>query len=98
VFARLQGARWHPPRRYPLPAGFAMPKLKADRREFWRGWVGNDGNGPVLNKFARDGSGLITGLTEATGLIEIAEDVTSVAVGDMLDYIPFTEFGLPPAG
>ncbi|NNE22193.1 MAG: molybdopterin molybdotransferase MoeA [Rhizobiales bacterium] len=97
VFARLQGASWHEPQRYPLPAGFAMPKLKPDRREFWRGWVDNGNNGPVLRKFARDGSGLISGLTPATGLIEVAEETTAVAEGDVLDFIPFTEFGLPPA-
>lgn len=97
VFARLQGANWHEPQRYPLPAGFAMPKLKPDRREFWRGWVENTSSGPVLRKFARDGSGLISGLTQATGLIEVAEDVTAVAEGDILNFIPFTEFGLPPA-
>ena len=96
MFARLQGATWRKPQRYPLPAGFAMPKLKADRREFWRGWVETGPDGPVLRKFPRDGSGLISGLTQATGLIEVAEDVTSVGEGDTLDFIPFTEFGLPP--
>ena len=74
-----------------------MPKLKADRREFWRGWIDNTDKGPILKKFTRDGSGLITGLTLATGLIEVAEDITSVTEGDVLGYIPFTEFGLPPA-
>ncbi len=97
AFAKLQGAYWRPPQRYPLPAGFSMPKLKADRREFWRGWIDNTDKGPILKKFTRDGSGLITGLTLATGLIEVAEDITSVTEGDVLGYIPFTEFGLPPA-
>ena len=97
VFARLQGANWREPQRYPLPAGFDMPKLKADRREFWRGWVENTADGPVLRKFSRDGSGLISGLTQATGLIEVAEEVTSVTEGEILNFIPFTEFGLPPS-
>lgn len=96
VFARLQGANWHEPQRYRLPAGFDMPKLKADRREFWRGWIEDKDNGPTLQKFAKDGSGLISGLTQATGLIEVAEEVTAVAEGETLDFIPFTEFGLPP--
>jgi molybdopterin molybdotransferase len=47
-------------------------------------------------KFPRDGSGLITGLREADGLIEIEEESTSVAKGDLVRFIPFTEFGLPP--
>ena len=48
-------------------------------------------------KFARDGSGLISSMREADGLIEVAEDVSEVREGDMVDFIPFTEFGLPPS-
>jgi molybdopterin molybdotransferase len=96
MLARLQGARWHEPRRFPLPAGFAMPKKKADRREFWRGWIEDEAGRPVLRKFARDGSALISGLRQAEGLIEVAEEVTEVSPGDTLSFIPFSEFGLPP--
>ncbi|MFW6077213.1 MAG: gephyrin-like molybdotransferase Glp [Hyphomicrobiales bacterium] len=96
MLARLQGAAWHEPRRFPLPAGFAMPKKKPDRREFWRGWIEHEAGRPVLKKFARDGSALISGLRQAEGLIEVAEHVTEVKPGDPLDFIPFTEFGLPP--
>ena len=94
MFARLQGANWVPPQRYPLPAGFAIPKKKTDRREFWRGWINNSSSGPVLCKFDRDGSGLISGLRQATGLIEVHEDISSVAEGDLLGFIPFSEFGI----
>jgi molybdopterin molybdotransferase len=96
MLARLQGADWHEPRRFPLPAGFAMPKKKPDRREFWRGWIEEEAGRPVLRKFARDGSALISGLRQAEGLIEVAEEVTNVEPGDTLNFIPFTEFGLPP--
>ena len=96
MLAKLQGANWHEPRRFPLPAGFAMPKKKADRREFWRGWIEEGAGRPVLRKFARDGSALISGLRWAEGLIEVAEEVTEVRPGDILSFIPFTEFGLPP--
>ena len=96
VLAHLQGASWRPPQRYQIPAGFAIAKKKPDRREFLRGWVERDGTKQVLQKFARDGSGLISGMTSAHGLIEIDENVTSVKAGDLLNYIPFTEFGLCP--
>ena len=96
MLARLQGADWHEPRRFPLPAGFAMPRKKPDRREFWRGWIEEESGRPVLKKFTRDGSALISGLRQAEGLIEVAEEVTSVEPGDTLNFIPFTEFGLPP--
>jgi molybdopterin molybdotransferase len=96
MLARLQGAEWHEPRRFPLPAGFGLPRKKADRREFWRGWIEEEDGRPVLRKFARDGSALISGLRQAEGLIEVAEEVTEVKPGDTLGFIPFTEFGLPP--
>lgn len=96
MLARLQGAEWHEPRRFPLPAGFAMPRKKADRREFWRGWIEEEDGRPMLRKFARDGSALISGLRQAEGLIEVPEEVTEVKPGDSLAFIPFTEFGLPP--
>jgi molybdopterin molybdotransferase len=49
----------------------------------------------AVDKFARDGSGLISGLRAADGLIEIGEEVPSVHVGDLVAFIPFTEFGIP---
>jgi molybdopterin molybdotransferase len=97
MLAKLQGASWRPPRRFQVPAGFAIPDKKPDRREFWRGWLEERDGQLVAMKFPRDGSGLITGLTRAEGLIEVAEEVTRVAPGDMLAFIPFSEFGLPPA-
>ena len=96
MFARLQGASWRPPQRYPLPAGFGIGKKKTDRREFWRGWIENTATGPVLRKFERDGSGLISGLRQATGLIEVPEEASSVAEGDLLGFMPFAEFGIFP--
>ena len=50
----------------------------------------------AVEKFARDGSGLISSLREADGLIEVAEEVTEVSEGELVDFIPFTEFGLEP--
>lgn len=96
MLARLQGAAWREPRRFPLPAGFAIANKKPDRREFWRGWIEVEAGRLVLKKFARDGSALISGLRQAEGLIEVPEETTEVRPGDMLGFIPFTEFGLPP--
>ncbi len=91
----LAGAPWREPRRYPLPAGFDFPNKKPGRREFWRAQVvvGEDGRA-LAHKFPRDGSGLITGLTAADGLIEVGEDVTEIAQGDPVSFIPFGEFGV----
>jgi len=96
VMGQLQGMSWRIPQRYGVKAGFSFPKKKEGRREFWRGWIEATEEGPRLQKFARDGSGLISGLRQAMGLIEVREDVTEVREGDVLDYIPFTEFGIDP--
>jgi len=91
----LGGGRYQEPVRFPVAAGFEVPGKKPGRREFWRGWLepGPDGR-PVAHKFARDGSGLISGLRQATGLIEITEDVTSVTRGELVSFLPFTGFGI----
>ena len=91
----LGGGKWREPQRFPVPAGFSIPKKKTGRREFWRGWLEEDVEGnPVARKFDRDGSGLISGLRQASGLIEVGEDIASVAPGDHVRFIPFSEFGI----
>ena len=97
VLTRLAGGTWPEPNRFPLPAAFAQRK-KAGRREFWRAALTKDADGRLQAvKFPRDGSGLISSLREADGLIEVGEEVTEIAHGDLVDFIPFTEFGLPPS-
>ncbi|TCD11819.1 molybdopterin molybdotransferase MoeA [Oricola cellulosilytica] len=92
----LAGADHRDPVRYPLPAAFDIPKKKRDRREFLRGHlVPKTADGALtVAKYPQDGSGLISGLRAADGLIELGEEVTSVRRGDMVDFIPFAEFGV----
>lgn len=94
VLTRLAGGAWPEPPRFPLPAAFTQNK-KVGRREFWRAKLtqGSDGRFQIA-KFPRDGSGLISSLREADGLIEVVEDVTEVKQGDLVDFIPFAGFGL----
>jgi molybdopterin molybdotransferase len=96
VLACLAGGMWPEPVRYPVPAAFAQTK-KAGRREFWRAKLTSKDGRLFVEKFARDGSGLISSLREADGLIEVAEDVTEVREGELVDFIPFAEFGLQPS-
>ena len=90
----LGGAPWPEPRRLKLPAAFAFPNRKVGRREFWRGMLKETPAGLAVDKYARDGSGLISGLRAADGLIDIPEDHGSVAPGDLVDFLPFSEFGI----
>jgi molybdopterin molybdotransferase len=95
VLMRLAGGAWPEPQRFPLPAAFTQKK-KVGRREFWRAKLMREAGGRLtLAKFPRDGSGLISSLREADGLIEIPEDVAEVRAGDIVDFIPFSAFGLP---
>jgi molybdopterin molybdotransferase len=94
LLRRLSGAEWSEPRRYLLPAAFDYSDRKTGRREFWRGILVEREGAPAIDKFARDGSGLISGLRVADGLIEIAEDVPAVKTGDWVRFIPFSEFGI----
>ncbi len=91
----LAGGHYHEPVPFPVAAVFDVPEKKPGRREFCAGWLETDADGrPVAHKFARDGSGLISGLRQATGLIEIPETVTSVVRGDLVSFLPFTGFGI----
>ncbi len=94
LLMRLSGTAWLEPTRFRVPASFDIPSKKPDRREFWRGTLRTTADGPVAVKFPRDGSGLISGLTAADGLIEVGEDVTELRAGEMVDFIPFTSFGM----
>lgn len=93
----LAGGTWRQPARLPLRAGFDHPHRRIGRREFWRARRVTGPDGAVwVEKFARDGSGLISSLTFADGLIEIDEDVAAVARGDTVPFIPFADFGMAP--
>jgi molybdopterin molybdotransferase len=90
----MGGGDWPEPRRYRLPALFAFPNRKIGRREFWRGMLKETPRGLGVDKFARDGSGLISGLRMADGLIDIPEDIAEVKPGDLVSFIPFSEYAI----
>ncbi|MCH9765917.1 MAG: molybdopterin molybdotransferase MoeA [Alphaproteobacteria bacterium] len=94
VLRRLGGQPWPEPRRMYLPARFRVEKRKPGRREFWRGSLVTAPDGPGVEKYARDGSGLISSLREADGLIDMPEDIARVSPGDPVAFIPFSEFGI----
>ena len=94
MLRRLGGAPWPEPRRFMLPAAFSFSGRKPGRREFWRGILEMTPTGPAAGKFPRDGSGLISGLRAADGLIDIPEHTADVRAGDPVAFIPFSEFGI----
>jgi molybdopterin molybdotransferase len=94
VLLRLGGATDIEPRTFRVQADFDTKK-KEGRREWLRARLltGPDGI-TVAKRFPRDGAGILTSLVESDGLIELAEDVTSVAAGTMVDFLPFSEVGV----
>ncbi|MGB7240551.1 MAG: gephyrin-like molybdotransferase Glp [Sulfitobacter sp.] len=94
IFARpamalLAGAGWVEPQGFDVPAGFHKAK-KPGRREYLRARI-REGRVQV---FASEGSGRISGLSWAEGLVELAEGAQVIAPGDPVRYIPFASFGL----
>lgn len=88
LLARLGGALYEPPLPWPVRAGFPYRK-KAGRREFVRVSLARTADGGLeARKFPRDGAGVLTSLTESDGLVELPDDATGIAPGDMLAYYP----------
>ncbi|MFC7475468.1 gephyrin-like molybdotransferase Glp [Dankookia sp. GCM10030260] len=85
---RLAGAAPEPLPRFTAEAGFAYRK-KAGRREYVRVRLVPNGAMPVAEKFAREGAGLLTSLTESDAFVELPEDVLAVAPGDVVRVLPF---------
>jgi molybdopterin molybdotransferase len=94
LLRRLSGTPWLEPRRIGVRAGFDFLGRKRGRREFWRGRLLKKPEGLFASKFERDGSGLISGLRAADGLIEIPEDAGDIHSGDEIAFIPYSEFGI----
>jgi molybdopterin molybdotransferase len=94
VLLRLGGTTDIEPKTFRVRADFDTRK-KEGRREWLRARLlpGPDGM-PVARRFPRDGAGILTSLVESDGLIELPEEVTQVASGTMVDFLPFSEVGV----
>jgi molybdopterin molybdotransferase len=95
IFARpalslLAGGGWLEPQGFTLPAVFSKRK-KAGRREYLRARIAGDGR---VECFASEGSGRISGLSWATGLVELPDEAQEIAPGDPVRFLPYAGFGL----
>lgn len=88
----LAGATDTAPTAWRVRAGFTERK-KAGRREWIRARLvaGAEGE-PVAQRFPRQGSGILTSLVDADGLIELPEDLEHLNEGDRVDFYPFSAF------
>jgi molybdopterin molybdotransferase len=84
----LAGARAEPLVALPARADFNYRKKKG-RREFVRASLKMSADGPVVEKFPREGAGLLSSLCETDGLVELGEDVERVQPGDSVGFLPY---------
>ncbi|WP_299295223.1 gephyrin-like molybdotransferase Glp [uncultured Tateyamaria sp.] len=89
ALAQMAGAAWRAPQGFDVPAGFTKSK-KAGRREYLRARM-RDGRAEV---FASEGSGRISGLSWAEGLVELPDAAAEIAPGDPVRFIPWGGFGI----
>ncbi|MGG7567171.1 molybdopterin-binding protein [Rhodovulum sp. DZ06] len=95
VFARpalslMGGAGWRAAQGFTVPAAFSKRK-KPGRREYLRARLNAEGAAEV---FASEGSGRISGLSWAEGLVELPDGAVDVAPGDPVRFLPYAGFGI----
>jgi molybdopterin molybdotransferase len=87
----LSGAAPQDARRFRVLSGFPYKK-KAGRREYVRvSLAPGAGALPEAKRFPKEGAGLLTSLTESEGLVELGEEITRLAPGAEVDFIPYGE-------
>jgi len=93
IFARpalglLCGEKWQRPQGFMVPAAFEKAK-KPGRREYLRARITAEGTAEV---FASEGSGRISGIAWADGLVELGDGARTIRQGDPVRYIPYASF------
>jgi molybdopterin molybdotransferase len=94
VLVALGGGCWPEPHGFAVPAAFTMSK-KPGRREYLRARLVAGPNGSLaVARIEREGSGILTSLTEADGFVELSEDSIGVERGAAVTFVPFSELGV----
>jgi molybdopterin molybdotransferase len=89
LIAALSGETAEPLRRQKVAAGFPFKK-KRGRREYLRVTLRGDEKGnTIAEKYGQQGSGILTSLTRTQGLVELHENITEIAAGDLVDFIDY---------
>ncbi len=90
LILKLAGAAPPVLRLFPVRAGFAYRK-KPGRREYLRASLERDGDALVAVKYARDGAGILSSIVRSDGLVILDEALGNLALGSMVDFLPFSE-------
>jgi len=89
ALSRLAGGTWLQPSPVALPSGFTKSK-KPGRSEYLRARI-RDGK---VEAFHSEGSGRVTGLSWAEGLVVLPPEAMDIEMGDLVPYISFADLGL----
>ncbi|MAH85523.1 MAG: molybdopterin molybdenumtransferase MoeA [Rhodospirillaceae bacterium TMED8] len=90
VLQRLGGFQTMQDFRYPVTVGFNYEK-KIGRREWIRVKLEHTFEGLTAQKYLSGGSGVLSSMTFADGLVELNESLSSVKKGDTVEFLPFNE-------
>mgnify|MGYP006281113707 CR=1 FL=1 len=85
---RLAGGDWAEPRALTVPAAFAKAK-KPGRAEYLRARLDAEGRAEV---FPSEGSGRVSGLSWAEGLVALDDGPRAIEPGDPVRFLPFSSF------
>ncbi|MGA9005318.1 MAG: gephyrin-like molybdotransferase Glp [Xanthobacteraceae bacterium] len=89
LLLRLAGALPEPLIALPVRAKFSYKK-RAGRREYVRVALRKAADGAIeAEKYAQDGAGVLSSLTETDGLVELPEDVTKVEPGETVGFLSY---------
>lgn len=91
VILLLSGAVNIEPTHFRVVASFDFKK-KPGRREWLRATLRRANTGEVeAVKFPAEGSGILTSMVTADGLVVLSEECESVRAGELVDFLPFSE-------
>jgi molybdopterin molybdotransferase len=91
LVAKLSGINRAPALSFQAHAAFSVQK-KPGRTEWLRGRYTPQSNRlGKIEKFHTDGSGVLSSMIWANGLIELGDDVTQVNQGELVTFLPFSE-------
>lgn len=84
----LAGEGWQEPLSFQVPAAFHKRK-KPGRREYLRARLTPEGS---VDVFHSEGSGRISGLSWANGIVELSDDAQEVTPGTPVRFLPYSGF------
>ena len=73
-----------------ISSGFNLKKKK-NRREWVRGFIYKKKGELFLEKYSKQGSGVLSSISNSEGIIEIDEKIETVRKGDLLKFYKYEE-------